>query len=128
MKKVIKKTIILIMLFFVITSIHTIYNTVLAANDNYSFDEFDNVEVTNKAGNAISKVSATVISVMRIVGTTIAVVMLLSIAIKYMIAAPGDRADMKKQALPYIVGAVLVFGVPNILGIIINIAGTAFKV
>ena len=42
------------------------------------------------------------------------------VAMKYLMAAPGDRADMKKASIQYVVGAVIVFGAANILTILVN--------
>lgn len=54
----------------------------------------------------------------RIVCATIAVVVLLVISMKYMLSAPGDRADIKKHAVHYVIGATILFGASGILGII----------
>ena len=44
--------------------------------------------------------------------------MLLVVAMKYMTAAPGEKADIKKHAVVYVVGAVVLFAVTGILGLI----------
>ena len=40
---------------------------------------------------------------------------------RYMLSSAGDRADIKKHAIAYVVGAVILFGVTWILGILVNI-------
>lgn len=72
-------------------------------------------------------VMGTIIQVMRIVGVGIAIVMLTYVAIKYMSAAPAEKAEFKKSATAYIVGAVVLFGASGILGIIENFARTNIK-
>jgi hypothetical protein len=37
---------------------------------------------------------------------------------KYMMAAPGDKAEIKKSAVIYVVGAIVLFAVGGILSII----------
>ena len=72
-------------------------------------------------GTATTKVQYVMkacISIVRIVGMCIAVTLLLVVAIKYMSAAPGDKADIKKASFAYVVGAVILFGAVGILGII----------
>ena len=59
----------------------------------------------------------------RIVCVSIAIVILLVISMKYMMSAPGDRADIKKHAIHYVISAVILFGVTGILTIISNVAG-----
>lgn len=50
--------------------------------------------------------------------------MLVVVAMKYMTAAPGDRADIKKHAVVYVVGAIIMFSVTGILGIVEKFAGS----
>lgn len=70
--------------------------------------------ITNLANNSANLA----ITIMRTVGMTIAVTMLLIVSIKYMVSSAGDRADIKKHAIVYVVGAVVLFGAVGILGII----------
>ena len=70
------------------------------------------------ASNTAMNVVATVISSVRIIGVCFAVVMLLTVAMKYMSSAPGDKADIKKSAVAYVVGAIVLFAVTGILSII----------
>lgn len=66
----------------------------------------------------VNSITATIITSIRIIGIAVAVVMLLTVAMKYMTAAPGDKADIKKSAIQYVVGAIVLFGVVGILEII----------
>lgn len=84
---------------------------------DFEVSDSDKIEgVTDK----VESIGGTVISVIRIVSVTIAIVMLLVIAMRYMIAAPGERADLKKHAVAYIVGAFILFGVTGILTILVE--------
>ena len=51
-------------------------------------------------------------------GIGVAVIMLIVLAIKYISAAPGDKAEIKKHAVVYVVGAVILFAATGILQII----------
>lgn len=73
---------------------------------------------TTAIDTTVTKASATVIAIVRIVAATIAVVMLFVVAIKYMTSAAGDRADIKKHAVAYVVGAFILFGAVGILGVL----------
>ncbi len=64
----------------------------------------------------------TAINIIRIVGTGIAIIMLTYVAIKYMSAAPSEKAEFKKSATAMIVGAIVLFAATNILSIISNFA------
>ena len=78
----------------------------------------DTVVIETGASNTAESVIGTIISAARIIGICFAVVMLLTIAMKYMTAAAGDKADIKKSAVAYVVGAIVLFAVTGILGVI----------
>ena len=84
-----------------------------------------NVDTTKGAGEAVSTMSNQIIGIIQIIGTAIAVVMLIWLAIKYISAAPSEKADIKKSATIYVVGAVLLFGAVGVLQIIKNFSGEA---
>lgn len=75
-------------------------------------------EGNTDAKNSAAKAVATIIGIIRIAGVCIAVVMLLTVAMKYMTAAAGEKAEIKKSAVQYVVGAVVLFAATGILGII----------
>lgn len=75
----------------------------------------------------IKQILMSVLSIIRIVGVFIAVAILMIIACKYMIASAGDRADIKKYAITYIIGAVILFATSGIAGILRNIIEGAFN-
>lgn len=70
--------------------------------------------VVNKGGIVLGAFQA--------VGTTIAVVMLVWLGIKYIMASPDGKAEIKKQAFAYILGAVLLFGATAIIQVVKNVA------
>lgn len=119
-KKSIKLLVLFILVFCVTASI---LNTYVNAAGDYGatmLNELDNVESGNvsNASNSVNNIVSSVITIARIVGITVAIVMLLVVAMKYMSAAPGEKADIKKSAVVYVVGAVVLFAVTGILGII----------
>lgn len=59
-----------------------------------------------------------VIGMAQVIGVGVAVIMLIVLAIKYISAAPSDKADIKKSAAIYITGAVLLFGASGLLQIV----------
>lgn len=77
--------------------------------------------------NTTQTVMGTIITVIRTVATGIAIIMLTYVAIKYMSAAPSDKADFKKSATGFIVGAVVLFATSGILGVIQRFATENIK-
>lgn len=114
-----KKCIKLLCLVVLLVNFIVIFPQSSLATDNFNFSRFDGEEYQNeKANNITKKVMGTALLVIRIVASGIAIIMLTYIAIKYMTAAPSERADFKKSAMIYVVGAVLVLGAQQILDVI----------
>lgn len=82
---------------------------------------------TGTTSNAIATVLNIILGIAQVVGVAIAVIMLIVLAIKYISAAPGDKAEIKKHAVVYIVGAVVLFAASGILQLIKGFANEAFK-
>lgn len=74
----------------------------------------------------IIKILSAVLFIIRMGGMVIATVILMVIACKYMIASAGDRADIKKYAVSYIIGAVVLFGTAGIAGLLQEVITSAF--
>lgn len=79
-------------------------------------------EVEN--ANHLFDIGNMVVSIVRIIASIISVVVLLILGIKYMLGSVEEKAEYKKSMMPYVIGAVLVFGITNILAIIIDIVTT----
>lgn len=122
MKKAKRKAIVLILLLLITFSIINIlpiaYADYMGQMENQlknstSYSE-DPTETSQKATGLLTTIATTV----KVVAVGIAIIMLLALAMKYMAAAPGEKAEIKKSAVVYIVGAVVLFAVTGILTII----------
>lgn len=102
-------------------------STTVFAGAFLNASEFDNVDKATNVTDMVKTSAETTISVLRIAGVTIAVVMLLAVAMKYMLSSAGDRADIKKHAIAYVVGAVVLFGATNIIAAIISFTEQVVK-
>ncbi len=74
------------------------------------------------ASSSFQNIIGAIITIVQIIGTGVAIIMLIVLAIKYISAAPGDKADIKKHAVVYVVGAIVLFAASGILGIVKNFA------
>ena len=96
------------------------------AKDNFDLTNYKNTGDTGSVGNTITKpvkeIAGIAVAIIRIVGSGVAIIMIITVAIKYMSAAPGERADLKKSSVQYVIGAIIVFGSTNILGILMDFA------
>ena len=75
----------------------------------------------------ITNASGTVLGIVQAVAIGIAVVMLIVLAVKYITAAPNEKADVKKSAAIYVLGAVLLFAASGILRIIQTFSGEVIQ-
>lgn len=88
------------------------------ANNFKSSTDFEGTTTTTDIDTVAENILSSSIAIIRIVGYGIATTILIVIACKYMVSAPGDRADLKKNAVPFVIGAVVLFGASGILQII----------
>lgn len=117
-----KRKVIKIVLIFLIIFIFS--NLFINITSRASFSSVDVNFVTDGAkdssgtAKSVNSIVGSVLTVCQVAGSGIAVIMLIVLAIKYLTAAPSDKADIKKSAMIYIVGAVILFSASGILGII----------
>ena len=64
-----------------------------------------------------------VIGLIQVAGTGISVIVVTMLGIKYLLASPSEKADVKKQITPILIGCVLLFGAVNLVAIIADFSG-----
>lgn len=67
---------------------------------------------------ALVKIISSVLGVVRTIGAVVAIVIFMVVAIKYIIASAGEKADLKKYLTTYVIGGLILFGASGILEII----------
>ncbi len=114
-----------------VTLIIAIVNVNYAADtDNVLIDPDQykpNSQTIVTGADSLFDVGNMIIGVVRIVGSVLSVIVLAVIGIKYMLGSVEERADYKTSMGPYIWGAVLVFGITNILAIIMDVISSFNK-
>lgn len=70
------------------------------------------------ASNAVQNVLGMIINVIRVVAAGVAIIMLVVLGIQYVTAAPEGKAEIKKNATIYVIGAVILFAASGVLSII----------
>ena len=115
-KQIVKKIFVILL---IISCILILSPKVFAANSAFNFSDFENVsnaDIDEVAKNTMGSA----IQVIRIVATGMSVIMLSYIGIKYMMASPAEKAEFKKTATIFAVGAIMIFAAGNILSIIVE--------
>lgn len=113
-----KKVVLILSLIIILVVFFTINS--MAAYDSADIGDFAG-ETTEASGKVQTALGGAIASI-QLIGLGVAVVMLVVLAIKYMMSSASDRAEIKKHAVIYIVGAVIMFGAAGILEIIKNFA------
>lgn len=113
--------VIALLIFITIISACT-FNVYAEYNFSQKIKTMDDQEDKSSATNSAQNVVGAALQIARIVAVGIALIMLAVLGIKYMSSAPGEKAEIKKYAVVYIVGAVVLFAASGILGIIKNFA------
>ena len=70
---------------------------------------------TGTATDKVENIGTTILGVVQYIAGFAAVILLIVLAIKYMTSSPEGKADIKKTALIYVVGAALMFGTTIVL-------------
>ncbi len=102
-----KKVVMIIRILLIMVVIASLANSVLAYSpESWTANENVTTEMTNLVGKILGFV--------QIVGSAIAVIMIVVLGIKYMVGSVEEKAEYKKTMIPYAVGAICIFGASNI--------------
>ena len=66
----------------------------------------------------------TIIGGVQVIGSITSVIALIVMGIRYMLGSVEEKAEYKKTMKPYLIGAIMVFGITNLLTIIQTIVGS----
>ena len=75
----------------------------------------------------IGKLVGGILDAVRIATAGVAIIMLTVLGAKYMLSSPNDRAEIKKSATLYVVGAIVMMGASFLVTIIRDFATTNIK-
>lgn len=97
-------------------------NVILAAGVS---DFSGKSDLLGDANKSVINILGTILEVVRIIGAAVALAMLMIIGVRYLLASAGDRADIKKYAMNYVIGAFVLFGASGLLGLAKNFVDAA---
>lgn len=117
MKKIIKTITILIIL---VTLSFSCFNVlqVFAAQSLVPDVNYYKLDENATIPNEVTDVGNTIVGLIQVIGTIIAVVTLMIMGIKYMAASVEEKANYKKTMIPYIIGCILLFATVTIVSAI----------
>ncbi len=110
MKKVLSILLIFIIIIFMLSN-------VVLADPISAMEDFDSGSGTS----TLSTVGSKLYGIILIVGSIVAIVTLVIMAIRFMTAAPDEKAEIKKNLIGFTVGVLILICTLTILGILQNI-------
>lgn len=83
-----------------------------ACTNVFAAVDLDNIKsnADTDADDEIEEIGSVVLSMVTGVGMVLAIVIVAILGVKYMMGSTEEKAEYKKTMLPYLIGAVLVFG------------------
>lgn len=120
MKKNKKKLIVFCMILIIaILFISQIVEAAAFDPDHYKPSSTNSVSGATKLGTIGNKI----IGVVQIIGSISSVIALIIIGIKYVTGSVEEKAEYKQTLKPYLIGAILLFGITNILSMAVDVVG-----
>lgn len=102
---------------------------VVNAEDYGSVDQFDSYTSEGTSfqiiDNTINRTGGIILTIVRIFSFCLGLLLLIIIGIKYMIAIPEVKAELKKSMPTYIIGVVILFAASGILQLVTYFVGDA---
>ena len=115
MKRIAKILIVLI----IIATIATMMSTVFAEGAS---EVLGKLTGATKAATAVTATANNIIGIVQVICYAAAVIMLIYLGVKFITASPEGKAEIKKSAIIYVIGAVIVFAAGALLGVISNLS------
>ena len=78
-------------------------------------------DITGSHTTSLDNVGGGVIHLLAIIGSGLAVIIMIILGIKYMLGSIEEKAGYRKSFIPYLVGAILLFGASSIAELMYNI-------
>ena len=76
------------------------------------------------AATAVTHTANNVIGIVQVICYAAAVIMLVLVGVKFITASPEGKAEIKKSAIQYVIGAIIVFAAGALLGVISNLSNS----
>lgn len=133
-----KSKIFIIVILQIIIMIGISFNAMVMAKEEFEIETISNVKIadvidptkdigaydkviTDQSSNKVMDMGNKIIGAIQLIGSIVSVLTLVVLGIKYMTGSVEERAEYKKTMMPYVVGAVMVFAITNLLKILENV-------
>ncbi len=122
-----KKTAKLVSILLLVAMVSMTLSTVVSARSTGTGIDAANIAggltgTTSGAQGDVVNIGNQLIGIITTVGVVVAVIVLLILGIKYMMGSASEKAEYKKTMIPYLVGAILIFGASAITKVVVGLA------
>ena len=121
MKNIAKKVLIIIFIIMLITIYVCPICIVHADADDISVDDYKNI-YEGGIPEKVKDVGNPIVGIVQVVGVGIAIIMLILIGMKYVLASADEKANLKGQLVIYVIGALLLFAGTTLFTIVVQTA------
>ena len=87
------------------------------ANTVFAYDPM-NWEANEQTSEQLNDIVGTILGFVQVIGSAIAVIMIVVLGIKYMVGSAEEKAEYKKTMIPYLVGAICIFAASTIANVV----------
>lgn len=120
MKKAIKLINVLLVAIILTMTLSTVVMATEAVNPENIAGSLTGTQ--SNAQGQITSIGNQIIGIITTIGVVVAVIVLLILGIKYMMGSASEKAEYKKTMIPYLVGAVLIFGASAITKVVVSVS------
>ena len=108
----------------IIATIATMMSTVFAEGAS---DVLGKLTGNTDAASAVTTTANNIVGIVQVICYATAVIMLIYLGVKFITASPEAKADIKKSAIMYVIGAIIVFAAGTLLVVISNLSTNVVK-
>ena len=120
-KKILIKIGIILTIFIIMFNLNTSYASDIS-NIFTGADDFINAGNGNGVNaTALNNTSNLVYKILVVLGISVAVIMSGILGIRFMMGSTEEKAQVKEQLIPFIIGCIVVFGAFSIWSIVVNL-------
>lgn len=115
--RIMKITTILVIAMMLVSTLSAVFATGAA-------DVLRQLKGNTGAATAVTHTANNIIGIVQVICYAAAVIMLVLVGVKFITASPEGKAEIKKSAIQYVIGAIIVFAAGALLGVISNLSNS----
>ena len=106
----------------IITILSTVVLILCLGSLSFAADNPAGLKPNTSNTTQIDTVGQKIMGILQTLGIVVAVIVLMVLGIKYMMGSAEEKAEYKKTMIPYVVGAILIFGATTIANMVFQFA------